>query len=308
MNRGRLSRFIVLGIALVAGGIAAMLASGTRTPEAPKVSAPPPPPLATVDVLVAKSDLEKAKSIEEGDIGWQLWPAASAGSQVIRKTDRPDAIKDFVGGIVRSPMLAGEPIRESKVVAANGRGFMATGLPYGMRAISFDIAPDTDAGGFILPNDHVDVILTQKPSGTQGETDFISKVILSNVQVLAVDQQIEEKDTQKVIVGKTATIQVNPEQAEKLASARQQGTISLALRSILNSQATTPERRPGGPYHIVNVYLGGDGIDQKRPRLTYLCDAASIPECSSHKKEIPDIDTGNYVQGQPARALASRQR
>ena len=196
----------------------------------------------------------------------------------------------------------------SKVVAANGRGFMATGLPHGMRAISFDIAPDTDAGGFILPNDHVDVILTQRPSGPQGETDFISKVILSNVQVLAVDQQIEEKDNQKVIVGKTATIQVNPEQTEKLANARQQGTISLALRSILDSQATTPERRPGGPYHIVNVYLGGDGIDQKRPRLTYLCDAASIPECSSQKKDIPDIATGNYVQGQPTRALASRQR
>ena len=152
----RRSRIIVLVIALAAGGIAAMLASGSRTP-AP--APPPPPPLATTDVLVAKADLNTGQVINEGDLGWQTWPATSSSSALVRKSDRPDAIKEFVGAMVRSPMVAGEPIRDSKVVLARGGGFMAAVLPHGMRAIALDITPDNDAGGFILPNDHVDVIL-----------------------------------------------------------------------------------------------------------------------------------------------------
>ena len=126
-----------------------------RAPPPP----PPPPPLATTDVLVAKADLNTGQVINEGDLGWQTWPATSASSALVRKSDRPDAIKEFVGAMVRSPMVAGEPIRDSKVVLARGGGFMAAVLPHGMRAIALDITPDNDAGGFILPNDHVDVIL-----------------------------------------------------------------------------------------------------------------------------------------------------
>ena len=285
------ARIIVLGIALAAGAVAAMLVAGNRTPEAPKAPEPPPP-LATVDVLVAKSDLETAQVITEGDVGWQTWPAASAGSNVIRKTDRPEATKDFVGAIVRTPVLAGDPIRDSKVVAANGRGFMATILPHGLRAVSVDIAPDTDAGGFILPNDHVDVVLTQKPTSTgrQDNPDFVSKTILSNVRVLAVDQTIGDKEGQKVIVGKTATIQVDPQQAEILANARQQGTVSLALRSILNSQTMTPERRRTTS-HFVVVYRYKK---EDRLREVYSC----IPECVP--RAIDEMTTSDDVQAEAA--------
>jgi pilus assembly protein CpaB len=303
----RRSRIIVLVIALAAGGIAAMLASGNRTPETPKAPEAPPP-LATVDVLVAKSDLETAQVITEGDLGWQPWPAASAGSNLIRKTDRPEAIKDFVGAIVRAPVSAGEPIRDSRVVAANGRGFMATILPHNQRAFSVDIAPDTDAGGFILPNDHVDVVLTQKPTGTrQGAPDPVSKTILSNVRVLAVDQTIAEKQGQQVIVGKTATIQVDPQQAEVLANARQQGTISLALRSILDSQATTPEQpRRERPYHYVSVYFGGDGSDEKRPRVTYVCKLGR--DCyHANFSNLKDLEASDGGQTESASALTSGQ-
>jgi pilus assembly protein CpaB len=235
------ARLIVLGIALAAGAVAAMLASGGRQPEAPKA---PPPPLATVDVLVAKSDLGTGQIVGEGDVAWQTWPAASANSSFVRKTDRPDAIKDFVGAIVRSPVSAGEPIRDSKVVAAKGGGFMAAMLPHGMRAISLDIAPDTDAGGFILPNDHVDVVLTRRDKAAEkvtGTEKFVSETILKNVRVLAVDQAVEEKEGQKVVVGKTATIELDPQQAETLALSHQLGTLSLTLRSLLDSQSPTPE-------------------------------------------------------------------
>ncbi len=235
------ARLIVLGIALAAGAVAAMLASGGRQPEAPKA---PPPPLATVDVLVAKSDLGTGQIVGEGDVAWQTWPAASANSSFVRKTDRPDAIKDFVGAIVRSPVSAGEPIRDSKVVAAKGGGFMAAMLPHGMRAISLDIAPDTDAGGFILPSDHVDVVLTRRDKAAEkvtGTEKFVSETILKNVRVLAVDQAVEEKEGQKVVVGKTATIELDPRQAETLALSHQLGTLSLTLRSLLDSQSPTPE-------------------------------------------------------------------
>ena len=235
------ARLIVLGIALAAGAVAAMLASGGRQPEAPKA---PPPPLATIDVLVAKSDLGTGQIVGEGDVAWQTWPAASANSSFVRKTDRPDAIKDFVGAIVRSPVSAGEPIRDFEVVAAKGGGFMAAMLPHGMRAISLDIAPDTDAGGFILPSDHVDVVLTRRDKAAEkvtGTEKFVSETILKNVRVLAVDQAVEEKEGQKVVVGKTATIELDPRQAETLALSHQLGTLSLTLRSLLDLQSPTPE-------------------------------------------------------------------
>jgi pilus assembly protein CpaB len=237
------ARLIVLGVALAAGGAAAMLASGLRQPEAPK-AVPPPPPLATVEVLVAKTDLATGQIVDAGDIGWQTWPAASANATFIKKTDRPDAIKDFVGAIVRSSLAAGEPIRDPKVVAAKGGGFMAAILPHGMRAISLDISPDTGAGGFILPNDHVDVLLTRHDKAAEkasGLEKLVTETILRNVRVLAVDQTVEEKDGKKVVIGKTATIELDPQQAEMLALSRQLGTLSLTLRSILDSQSPTPE-------------------------------------------------------------------
>jgi pilus assembly protein CpaB len=249
----RRSRIIVLVIALAAGAVAAMLASGNRTPAPPP--APPPPPLATTEVLVAKTDLNTGQAVSESDLGWQTWPAASASAALVRKSDRPDAIKEFSGAMVRSPMVAGEPIRDSKVVLARGGGFMAAVLPHGMRAIALDITPDNDAGGFILPNDHVDVILTRRDKWAEkiaGVEKYTSETILRNVRVLAVDQSIEDKEGQKVAVGKTATIELDPQQAETLALARQLGTISLALRSLLDSQSPTPE--------------GGDQPQEKQSR------------------------------------------
>ena len=248
------SRVIVLVIALAAGGVAAMLASGNRQPEGPKAP-PPPPPLATVDVLVAKSDLGTGQVVGEGDIGWQTWPAASANSNFIRKTDRPDAIKDFVGAIVRTPVSAGEPIRDAKVVAGKGGGFLAAILPHGMRAVAIDIAPDSDAGGFILPNDHVDVVLTRRDKAGEkltGVEKYVGETILRNVRVLAVDQTVEEKEGQKVVIGKTATIELTPQQVETLAVSKQLGTVSLTLRSLLDSQSPTPE--------------GGEGNEEKESR------------------------------------------
>src|SRR5665213_4632677 len=226
------ARIVVLTIALSAGGVAAYLASGSDNKPAP---AAPAAQLQTVDVLVAKSDIGLGQTVKPEDMQWQTWPAATAGSNFIRRADRPDATNQIAGSIARSPFITGEPIRELKLVKANGSGFMAAILPTGMRAVSTEISAETGAGGFILPNDRVDVLLTKrdKNAARPGAPDVVnSEIILPNVRVLAIDQAPKEKDGQNAVVGKTVTLELKPEQAETLQRARQSGTLSLALRSI----------------------------------------------------------------------------
>jgi pilus assembly protein CpaB len=225
------ARIVVLAIALSAGGVAAYLAS--RSDNAPQPSAPVAQ-LQTVDVLVAKSDIGLGQTVKPEDMQWQSWPAATASNTFIRRTERADATTQIAGSIARAPFIAGEPIRELKLVKAIGSGFMAAILPTGMRAISTEISPETGAGGFILPNDRVDVILSKREKNPdKAGPDLVnSEIILANVRVLAIDQAPKEKDGQNTVVGKTATLELKPEQAETLSRARQSGTLSLALRSI----------------------------------------------------------------------------
>ena len=231
------ARIVVLTVAVGAGGVAAYLASGSD--PAPVVA--PVAQLQTVDVLVAKSDIGLGKSLTAEDLQWQTWPASTASNSFIRRNERPEATKEVLGSIARAPFIAGEPIREPKLVKADGSGFMAAILPTGMRAISTEISPETGAGGFILPNDRVDVILSkrEKNPDAKGSADIVnSEIILSNVRVLAIDQAPKEKDGQNVVVGKTVTLELKPEQAETLARSRQSGTLSLALRSIADLNVT----------------------------------------------------------------------
>src|SRR5216684_154558 len=230
------ARIIVLVIALLAGAIAAFLAN--RPEQAP----PPAPPVAqleTVDVLIANTDIGLGSTITAQDLRWQTWPAAAAGASFIRKSDRPDAIEQLAGSITRASFSAGEPIREAKLIRAKGSGYMAAILPGGMRAVSTEISPETGVGGFVLPNDHVDVILTRRDRDAEksngGSEAQTSETILTNVRVLAIDQTVEEKNGQRVVVGKTATLELSQRLAEKLALAHQLGSLSLALRSLVDS-------------------------------------------------------------------------
>jgi pilus assembly protein CpaB len=262
------TRIIVLAIALGAGGIAAYLASGSDNKPLP---AEPVVQLQTVDVLVAKSDIGLGQSVNADDMQWQTWPASTASSSFIRRNDRPDATGQIAGSIARAPFIAGEPIREVKLVKANGSGFMAAILPTGMRAISTEISPETGAGGFILPNDRVDVILSkrEKNQDRPGAAEVVnSEVILANVRVLAIDQAPKEKDGQNNVLGKTVTLELKPEQTETLARARQSGTLSLALRSIadLNVVETrSDDRAPkrGDTINVVRFGISSPATTQK---------------------------------------------
>jgi pilus assembly protein CpaB len=231
------ARIVVLIIALGAGGVAAYLASGSDNKPAP---VQPVAQLATVDVLVAKSDIGLGQTVKPEDLQWQTWPASTASSSFIRRSDRPDATTQVAGSIARAPFIAGEPIREQKLLRADGSGFMAAILPTGMRAVSTDISPETASGGFILPNDRVDVVLTRHvkdPSNAAAQDIVVSQIILSNIRVLAIDQAPKEKDGQNTLVGRTVTLELKPEQTATLAAARQAGTLSLALRSIADADA-----------------------------------------------------------------------
>ena len=262
------ARIIVLVIALSAGGIAAYLVSSSDNKPAP---AEPVAQMQTVDVLVAKSDIGLGQTVTPEDMLWQTWPAATASNTFIRRSERPDANTQIAGSIVRAPFIAGEPIREQKLVKANGSGFMAAILPTGMRAISTEISPETGAGGFILPNDRVDVILTkrEKNADRPGAPDVVnSEVVLPNVRVLAIDQAPKEKDGQNTVIGKTVTLELRPEQAETLARARQVGTLSLALRSIADinmvenkPDADAPKR--GESVNVVRYGIASSTTTQK---------------------------------------------
>src|SRR5271169_6826564 len=248
------ARIVVLAVAISAGGVAAYLASGSETKT---VVAEPTPPLATVDVLVAKSDIALGQSVGPDDVQWQTWPSATASGNFIRRADRPEATSQIAGSIARSPFIAGEPIRDPKLVKANGSGFMAAVLPGGMRAVSTEISHETGAGGFILPNDHVDVMLSKREKDSAGGPDVVvSEIILSNIRVLAIDQAPREKDGQNAVVGKTVTLELKPVQAETLARSRQSGTISLALRSLADSRTPDGPRVDESSDGFVTVFRG----------------------------------------------------
>src|SRR5437588_8184895 len=200
VKRMNTARIVVLTIAVGAGGIAAYLASGSDNQPLP---AAPVAQLPTVDVLVAKSEIGLGQTVKPEDMQWQTWPAATASNLFIRRSERPEASKEVAGSIARSPFIAGEPIREPKLIKANGSGFMAAVLPTGMRAISTEISPETGAGGFILPNDRVDIILSKRDKDADHPSApdvVISETILPNVRVLAVDQAPKEKDGQNGVV------------------------------------------------------------------------------------------------------------
>jgi pilus assembly protein CpaB len=264
------ARIVVLTIAVGAGGIAAYLVSGSDNNK--PVAAEPVTQLQTVDVLVAKSDIGLGQSVKPEDMQWQTWPAATASSTFIRRGERPDATNQLVGSIARAPFITGEPIREQKLVKADGSGFMAAILPTGMRAVSTEISPETGAGGFILPNDRVDVILSKhekNPDNRAGVSDIVnSEIILTNIRVLAIDQAPKEKDGQNAVVGKTVTLELKPEQTETLARARQSGTLSLALRSIadiniVQSSADDQTRKRGDSVNVIRYGVPTQTTTQK---------------------------------------------
>lgn len=224
-----LFRVVLLIGALGAGGVAAWLVIAARPEPVTQVVVQPGP--ATQDVLVAAGDLQPAQTLTKENLRWQPWPQDALNPVYITKSSRPDAINSLAGAVVRNHMATGEPIQEGNLTPRHA-GYLSTVLPSGKRAMAVRISAESTAGGFILPNDRVDVLHSDGRSP-------VSHTILSNVRVLAIDQVVDDttknENSKANVIGKTATLELDPSQAEILNAAESAGTLSLSLRSAADN-------------------------------------------------------------------------
>lgn len=239
------ARIIVLAIAFAAAGGAGLIAK--RMASAPPSVRVVESTVGTVEVLVAANDIRLGDSVRSSDLSWHAWPKNAATRGYITKVSNPRALSRFSGAVARAPFLKGEPIKEQKLIKISEGGVMAAILPMGMRAISTPIREETSAGGFILPNDRVDVIVSRRVRTARRE-EHVSETVLRNVRVLAIGQTIDQKSGKKVATGKTATLELTLRQSETLALAQSMGEISLALRSLSDANpagGTGPRQADG---------------------------------------------------------------
>ena len=246
------ARLIILSVAAAAAGLAGYLAvnlSGGQNVVEMQAAQPKVVKETTVDVLVAKKNLPTGSHLDDDSMTWIAWPPSAIAEGFITKQNRATAMADLKGTIVRLPMFANEPVRLEKLVDASNRT-MSSILPAGKRAMATEISVSTGAGGFILPNDRVDVIMVKKGANNVYQTE----TILTNIRVLAIDQQLQQgPDGKQSAVGSTATLELTPEQSKVIAVAQQfADKLTLALRSV--ADASEPDTNAAD--HLLN---GGDG-------------------------------------------------
>jgi pilus assembly protein CpaB len=250
------AQLAVLGLAVAAAGGAGFIAMNMTAPQV-VTQAAPVQTMETEEVLVAIADVPLGGDMT-GQTEWKEWPVDAVQQGFITKTAEPNAMEDIAGSVVRSPILTGEPIRRAKLVGA-GQSFMSSILPSGKRAVATTVAADTAAGGFILPNDFVDVVMSRRqPASETAPEKFITETVLKNIRVLAIDQTIQEdEEGRRVKVGETATLELTPEQVELLAVAQQMADrLTLSLRSI----ADVNEARSKGDDATHLVSGGSSGV------------------------------------------------
>jgi pilus assembly protein CpaB len=297
------ARIAVICIAAVSAiGLALVVrAMGSSSGEPTAMAAAEAPAQPMAKVLVAARDLAPGQRLTDADLEWKDWPAAEVNPAFITdgsvpvptapdeagaekaEENKPDdgtvarvtraatsmatggAKADYFGSVVREPILAGEPIIGRKIVRAGDSGYMAAYLEPGMRAMAIGVSVESAAGGFILPGDRVDVILTAELQDNSanggGQTRYASSIVLQNVKVLAVDQSTRADDDQQAVVGATATLEVSPGDSEALALARAAGELSLVLRSYADTAG--PSGRVAAPRAqradtSVRIFRGGE--------------------------------------------------
>jgi pilus assembly protein CpaB len=261
---------IAVGAIALAAGIGAMLMFG-RTPQLPAPIIQAAPNIETDDVLVAAHDLPMGTLIGDADLTFQAWPKASVSQFVLKKAD--GLVDDIKGSITRANFLQGEPIRRDKLVKGPNAGFLSAILPSGSRAVAINIDSrgSTSAGGFILPNDHVDIIHTYRDAEAAKATGtevYGSETILTNIRVLAIGPNIQEKNGEQIVTGETATLELDPHQAEVVTLAQRVGQLSLILRSMLDVNM------PSGLVHADNTALGNDDKSMTIIRFGVVAQAA----------------------------------
>ena len=228
------ARIIILAVAVVAAGLAGLLAMRLAGQKAPDIVETVVQKEPTTKVLVSAQNLPVGSRLNSSSIEWMDWPKGNVVDGFITNDARPNAMTEIDGAVVRLPIFKGEPIRAEKIADSNSH-IMSSLLPAGKRAVATEITVATGAGGFVLPNDRVDVIMVRQDKDTGGYT---TENVLNNVRVLAIDQNIQEQqDGTKSVVGTTATLELTPDQAKIIAVAQQMAErLVLALRSVADAQ------------------------------------------------------------------------
>ncbi len=260
-------RLIILLVAAAAAIGAVFL---VRTVQAPSQAtaaevtavAAEPVKIPTKQILVANAAIPVGKFVGLDDLKWQEWPADAPTDSFVDKEAEPEALEKMVGAVARQELVAGEPVTHGKLVQPGTSGFMSVMLTPGMRAVSVQIEAETAAGGFIQPNDRVDVIVTRelqdKGAGGSALQGVRSDLILSNIRVLAIDAIYgaplgDGGDAAKTgqgaaIIGSRATLELTERDATLLNTARKAGDISLTLRSVADIAAPTGATGQGRVY------------------------------------------------------------
>jgi pilus assembly protein CpaB len=257
-------------------GLAFLVLNMMGPKEAPPARAAAPQAGVTMQrVLVAGRDLKIGEKVTAQDIGWHAWPpgainetfitdgearpipnAAEAAAGKVLDAVMPDsaALAAVEGAIVREPIFKGEPIVQRKLVKGGEGGFMSVVLEPGMRAVSVPVTVETAAGGFILPNDHVDLVLNQKVKIKNDEASdvTVAKTVMENVRVLAIDQNTEPEKDARAIVGAVATLEIPEDDVSTVTAAKSQGELMLVLRAYSDAV--------GGPRRGVAALLGSDVV------------------------------------------------
>ncbi|WP_028032160.1 Flp pilus assembly protein CpaB [Chelativorans sp. J32] len=252
------SRIVILGVAVAAAVGAGYLAKNLASPAKTVAAAPTPeqPAARLMEVLVLTQDVPLGERLGSS-AAWQPWPVEGVMDAFITREREPNALEEVKNAVARLPLYAGEPVRRSKLVI-DGQSFLSAILPPGKRAVATRIAADTSAGGFILPNDRVDVIMTRRADDVSSPNGFITETVLENIRVLAIDQTIhEDEEGRRVKVGETATLELTPEEAEVMTVAQQMADrLTLSLRSIADSNENASDRG----LHLVTGMGRGDSV------------------------------------------------
>jgi len=225
-NRLKIALVVAVFFGLIAAyGIYNFLSERQKTEDSLKAS--------NQNIVVAAQDIParttfNEETMKKGLIKTTPWPKTSIPVGAFSSQQQ------IVGKVNRVKVLANEPILESRL-AGEGAG-LTVRLEAGKRALALRVDEIVGVSGFIVPDDRVDIILTTTPAGGNADTK-ISKIVLQNKRVLSVAQSTEQKDG-KPQLARSITLEVTPEEAEKLSLASQEGQIVLALRG-LGDDATT---------------------------------------------------------------------
>ena len=252
---------VLLLVALIAGGLAAFLATQQSAPV--KVVQGPTTVVeeAKTRVLVATAPIGVGQRLSNKTVAWADWPEGAVRPDYISVGERPEALGEITGAVARFEIFPGDPISERKLVRT-GQGYMSAVLDKGKRGISVAVEAASASGGFIMPNDRVDIVSTR-----QTNSGIVSETIVHNVKVLAINLRLGETgktgapadpDTpNKAFQNKAiATLELEPEQGETVINAAKIGSISLSLRSIADFAANPEEGRKRNNQNVRLIRFG----------------------------------------------------